>query len=422
MRRKLMKFANGGSDARYQRKIADIESDYKKHTASGKDVGVAKAKYEQRMADAKDDLAKRTGSDRSKTSAAEKAAEKNLSMTRRYGSRTSALDGAKNPPPRKALDIGKIDVGSTPKLKMSFREAFRAARERGDKTFSWDGKPGTTFTTKMDSDKPAAKPAAKPADKPAAKRADKPADKPTANTPPQPPETTGPPITVVGNKQRTYSSAESRERGGRALAAPFRAFAEYGNPVSLLGRAVFDGNPAKSSAPAQKTAKTDTRAEAIEKKRRQIEAAGAAPNAPSYDKMQAKFYKQYPDHVTPYARGGKMKKFADGGSTQYPIKIDLNKAKRDTAARDAKAAENKRTPREEAEKKAMEKKYPFNKYASGGVTKQMPTADQMGSMGMAKGGGMERRGKTSAKMVKMAKGGSINGVAQRGKTRCKGMK
>lgn len=328
-------------------------------------------------------------------------------------SRTSALDSAKDSPV-KALDIGKIDVGSTPKMKMSFREAFRAARERGDKTFSWDGKPGTTFTTKMASDKPAAKPAAK--------RAAKPADKPTANTPPQPPETTGPPITVVGNKQRTYSSAESRERGGRALAAPFRAFAEYGNPVSLLGRAIFDGNPAKSSAPAQKTAKTDTRAEAIEKKRRQIEAAGAAPNALSYDKMQADFYRKYPDSVTPYARGGKMKKFAGGGSTQYPIRIDLNKAKRDTAARDAKAAENKRTPREEAEKKAMEKKYPFNRYASGGVTKQMPTADQMGSMGMAKGGGMERKGKTSAKTVKMAKGGSTDGIAQRGKTRCKGMK
>ena len=50
-------------------------------------------------------------------------------------------------------------------------------------------------------------------------------------------------------------------------------------------------------------------------------------------------------------------------------------------------------------------------------------------MDMAKGGGIERKGKTNTKMVKMnsggkcyAKGGSIDGIAQRGKTRCKGAK
>jgi len=109
----------------------------------------------------------------------------------------------------------------------------------------------------------------------------------------------------------------------------------------------------------------------------------------------------------------KAKKFADGGTApQYPIRIDLDKAKRDTAARDAKAAANKRTPREEAEKKAMEKAYPFNKYAAGGgVTKQMPTSNEMGSMNMRKGG----------KVMKCAKGGSIDGIAQRGKTRCAGV-
>ena len=107
-------------------------------------------------------------------------------------------------------------------------------------------------------------------------------------------------------------------------------------------------------------------------------------------------------------------------------------------------------------------------YAAGGVTKRMPTSEQMGSMNMAKGGGIEKKGKTSTKMVKMvkmakggkvdaeakrelafmkakkapksmvkaeraeegmrmggklkkfAKGGSIDGIAQRGKTRCAG--
>jgi hypothetical protein len=60
-------------------------------------------------------------------------------------------------------------------------------------------------------------------------------------------------------------------------------------------------------------------------------------------------------------------------------------------------------------------------YASGGVAKTMPTAKGMGSMGMAKGGGIETKGKTKGKMIKMAKGGSIDGIATKGKTRCKGM-
>lgn len=61
-------------------------------------------------------------------------------------------------------------------------------------------------------------------------------------------------------------------------------------------------------------------------------------------------------------------------------------------------------------------------FKKGGVVKQVPSANSMGSLGMAKGGGIEKRGKTKGTMVKMAKGGSIDGIAIRGKTRCKGMK
>ena len=60
-------------------------------------------------------------------------------------------------------------------------------------------------------------------------------------------------------------------------------------------------------------------------------------------------------------------------------------------------------------------------YASGGVAKIMPTSKQMGDLNMAKGGGIETKGKTKGKMIKMAKGGSIDGIATKGKTRCKGM-
>ena len=86
MARKVRKFGDGG-DTRYDRKLKDIESDYAKAMGrkTGRAAEVAKAKYEQRMADAKDDLAKRTGIDRTTTRAAEKAAERNLTTTRRYG-------------------------------------------------------------------------------------------------------------------------------------------------------------------------------------------------------------------------------------------------------------------------------------------------------------------------------------------------
>ena len=79
------------------------------------------------------------------------------------------------------------------------------------------------------------------------------------------------------------------------------------------------------------------------------------------------------------------------------------------------------------------------RFAKGGLTKEMPTSNQMGNMGMAKGG--KAKAKPAAKgkpfaatkfgaamvkksadtkgraMVKMAKGGSIDGCATKGKTK-----
>ena len=71
----------------------------------------------------------------------------------------------------------------------------------------------------------------------------------------------------------------------------------------------------------------------------------------------------------------------------------------------------------------------MKKSATRGVTKQMPTANEMGSMGMAKGGmakakaktkkmagstsaradGIAKKGKTKTKMPKMAMGGKMKG-------------
>ena len=87
----------------------------------------------------------------------------------------------------------------------------------------------------------------------------------------------------------------------------------------------------------------------------------------------------------------------------------------------------------------MKKGGAVKKYAAGGVTKEMPSANQMGSMNMAKGG--KAKAKPAAKgnpfaatkfgaammkkgadakgraMPKFAKGGSIDGCATKGKTK-----
>lgn len=82
--KKRKKFSEGGRAERMRdRRMADIESDYKKALARGKSEKEARAKRAQREADARDDYAKRTGADRTETRAAEKAAEARLTATRR---------------------------------------------------------------------------------------------------------------------------------------------------------------------------------------------------------------------------------------------------------------------------------------------------------------------------------------------------
>ena len=77
-------FKDGGrAQLLRDRRMKDIEKDYKIALAKGKNEGVAKAKYEQRMADAADDYAKRTKGDRTKTKAGEMAAEAALTEARR---------------------------------------------------------------------------------------------------------------------------------------------------------------------------------------------------------------------------------------------------------------------------------------------------------------------------------------------------
>ena len=83
-----------------------------------------------------------------------------------------------------------------------------------------------------------------------------------------------------------------------------------------------------------------------------------------------------------------------------------------TPRRPAPAPAPKRTPKEEGEKEYMKKKYPFNTYAKGGKADKAGRAlvkKSADTMGRA----MNKGGKC------YAKGGSIDGIAKKGKTRGK---
>lgn len=161
--RKMKRFADGGNtgrgQARYDRMVKDIESDYEKAKArkTGRAAEVAKAKYDQRMADAKDDLAKARGEDRTATRAAEKAAERNLKLTRRFGSAEPKFEDKPLVTPKgpSEAEMSKITSDASQKFKDSgsFKAAFAAARKDPNKpkTFTWRG---ASYTTELASEKP----------------------------------------------------------------------------------------------------------------------------------------------------------------------------------------------------------------------------------------------------------------------------
>jgi hypothetical protein len=106
----MKKFSAGGAQGRYDRRMADIEKDFKKAMTrkTGKDAEVAEAKRQQRIADAKDDLAKRTGADRTATRAAERLAEVNLTKTRKYGAPKAVTKDTAGPTGKITDTLGAI--------------------------------------------------------------------------------------------------------------------------------------------------------------------------------------------------------------------------------------------------------------------------------------------------------------------------
>jgi hypothetical protein len=116
MAHKMRKFSEGGALGKYNRRMADIEKDYKIALAKGKNADVAAAKRDQRKADAEDDRAKRTGADRTATRAAERLAESNLTKTRKYGAPKAVTTEVPVAKITETLSVPKMDssIGAKP--------------------------------------------------------------------------------------------------------------------------------------------------------------------------------------------------------------------------------------------------------------------------------------------------------------------
>jgi hypothetical protein len=158
-------FKDGGrAELLRDRRMKDIEKDYKIALAKGKNEGVAKAKYEQRKADAADDYAKRTKADRTTTKAGEKAAEAALTEARRTkGESIKKRD--------MAADINKFFAGKdmTPKAAEPAKAAAPAATKPKVKTTVAKTPAKRVVTPRTETPAAAAAPVAAAAPAPAAK-------------------------------------------------------------------------------------------------------------------------------------------------------------------------------------------------------------------------------------------------------------
>ena len=364
--RKMKKFAEGGSDkykAKYDRKVADIKSDYDKAMKgkTGKAADVAKAKYEQRMADAKDDLAKWTKSDRTETRAGEKAAERNLSMTRKYGAVKSVV---------KADDVAKVGpmddlLKSAPKPQMSSKSEAKPTRR------------ATPAPTRRAPVKQEEKPAAP--------------TKPAAATPP------------VSRGNITF--------GKRDVPKP--------KPGLSTGQAAYNTRAAQTRADqAQRARWSSVEAQgAKDAKLYQLKAAAEAPGASQFAKDRYRMAKE----TGMYASGGTVKKKP---TPPQPTPAERAASKRQdeslkktkpSAADAAAIGRGNRSSGMKSGGKVMGKATKF------GAAMKKKSADTMGRAMVkkagggkcyAKGGSVSSRadgcavkGKTKAKMVAMRKGG-----------------
>jgi hypothetical protein len=288
----------GRAEVRRDRKMLDIEKDYKIALAKGKNEGVAKAKYEQRKADAADDYAKATKADRTATKAAEKSAEATLKEARRTkGISIDKRDAGEAFMQKNSKEIApKMDVSSTLKGVAGLGTMPSAAPKAAAPKVAAPARNAPVVRQA----RPAASAAPAPA-RPAAARPAAPVGSPQSPAPANPKED----IVVTAKKGRDNTAAGRRERLGDVISSvnPFRAIARGIDSVLTAGT-----GPSKS-APRTVAAKPDaSKAAAMAKNNERVAKLRAAGN-----ERDAKFYEKYP---TAMKRGGETTpvKRAAGGA------------------------------------------------------------------------------------------------------------
>ena len=495
MARKMRKFSDGGAMGKYARRMADIKKDFAKDSAgkSGRALEVLEAKRAQRTADAEDDRAKRTGADRTATRAAERAAESNLTKTRKYGAPQSVTKDTAGPTGKVTDTLGALTApksdSSIGKPK-SFGAAFKDARSRlgAGKTFTFNGKSFTTniagegrkaadtAPTKVQRNYTVTPENRKAIDAAAKKepfsKFDKAAlsdlktgknsygaasiGKAAAKNPPaaaakNPPAAAAknPPAAAAKPKESAASlaskAAAERARvakltGNEGRRARFADMLGFGSADAIDSRA----NAAKMRERIAQEQAGRVRAQAVKNQQR---AASARKEDFINRKVEGETgwqrIQRINEETAAKAKGGKVKKektmkYRSGGST--PPQPSAADRKADAKFRESLKKE-KVTPEQAAAIGRANRSE--KRFASGGVTKEMPSSKAMGGLGMAKGGKAKAKPAAKAKgnpfaatkfgaamkkksadtkgraMPKFAKGGSIDGCAVRGKTKAK---
>ena len=402
MARKMKKFSAGGAQGRYDRRMADIEKDFKKGSAgkTGRALEVLEAKRMQRTADAKDDLAKRTGADRTATRAAESAAERNLTLTRKFGAPQAVTTEA---PTSKVMD--SMPALTAPKMDssigkpQSFAAAFKDARSRlgAGKTFTFNGK---SFTTNIAGE----------------------GRKPTSGGSSTNKGATTPPAST--NKGAGTPDVDKRAEFRRQTAAKQAELRREANRAAMrrntAGKAQLVGPPDSQEARIRTAQKTMAAVKPVDDKAAKLSRLKVAAEAPGATQFAKDRYK-YAVSSGMYAKGGSVKKektmkYAKGGSTPpQPTPADRARSKKhldelkklkptDKEGKVVASANRSEGPGYKKGGKAM----PFaaTKFGKALVKK---SADTKGRAMVKKAGG----GKC------YAKGGSIDGIAKKGKTKGK---
>jgi len=282
----------------------------------------------------------------------------------------------------------KISSVETPKQKIkadlgnvSFAEAFRAARKNNPgEPFTWRGK---SYSTALASEKKAApKPAAKPAAKAEARPAAKAEVRPTAKAEAKP--------NVATPAIRPPASLALASKGKNVPAPPRRELDRFN-----LDR---------------------VRAEMAKPEKRSPLFAGEDKLKAAQERAAAK--------QRGYAEGGSVKKYKKGGPVMESDRKPIDTRRAILGSDKEIVARGNRTPYEPTPKKGPDapKRKPLGRAGAAGY--------KSGGSVMKKGAdGIAKKGKTKGMMPKMnkggacyAKGGSIDGIAMKGKTRCKGAK